>query len=712
MAILLISLLSLSAVSAADDAATDIASAGDDAIIEESITEDVSNEEPILEESDEIALDSADDETLGVPAPKQFQALDKAINGNDDSLITLNETYLNYNDVIEQGVTIAKNCTIDGTGHTLTGYGNGRVFIIPDYVVVTLKNINFERGTTTGSGGAIYVSMYGQCTIIDCNFTENYASQYGGAIGSENIAGCTAINCIFTNNTAEEYSGALDFGTAINCTFTENKANGENGMAGAMYGYAYNCTFTENNAALSGGAIFGDAYDCNFTGNIAGKSGGAIYGGDATNCTFTRNSAWYDGGAIYEGNAINCTFANNYADASGGAICNGDATNCTFTRNTAWYGNGGGIYNGTAVNCNFSNCYSDSCGGALASGNAINCTFTNNNADASGGAIYEGNATNCIFSGNGARASGSAGVNAGDAICKGSADSCIFNGDTCLDTEIYLPTLNPGNFISTYNDGKKLDFNFTANSGMPISTNIKIDVYKATGEFVKTYNVLSGSGWKVPLGAGTYVAYYNATDFDIDNFKGVIVINKAKTAITTKAITATYNVNKYLTITLKDSNGKALSGVKVTVTIGTAKTYKTDKNGQIKINVANKVPKTYTVKIKYAGNANYIASSKSVKVVVKKATPKMTASAKTFKVKVATKKYTITLKNNKNKVMKNTKVTITINKKTFTAKTNSKGVATFKITNLKKKGKYTATIKYAGSKYYKALSKKATITVN
>ena len=61
--------------------------------------------------------------------------------------------------------------------------------------------------------------------------------------------------------------------------------------------------------------------------------------------------------------------------------------------------------------------------------------------------------------------------------------------------------------------------------------------------------------------------------------------------------------------------------------------------------------------------------------------------------------------------MKNTKVTIKVNKKTFTAKTNSKGVATFKLTKLTKKGKYTAVVKYAGDKYYNAKSVKPKITV-
>ena len=222
---------------------------------------------------------------------------------------------------------------------------------------------------------------------------------------------------------------------------------------------------------------------------------------------------------------------------------------------------------------------------------------------------------------------------------------------------------------------------------------------------------MTGNGWVVNLPVGTYQAVLSIPNSNVVPVNATITVAKNPTAITASAVTATYNANKYLVITLTDSNGKALSGVEVTVTLGSAKVYTTDKNGQIKINVAKLVPKTYTAKIAYAGNANYTAASKSVKVVVKKATPKMTAKAKSFKVSVKTKKYTITLKTNKNKVMKKVKVTLKVNKKTFKATTNSKGVATFKITNLKKKGKYTATIKFAGNKYYKALSKKAKITV-
>ena len=61
--------------------------------------------------------------------------------------------------------------------------------------------------------------------------------------------------------------------------------------------------------------------------------------------------------------------------------------------------------------------------------------------------------------------------------------------------------------------------------------------------------------------------------------------------------------------------------------------------------------------------------------------------------------------------MKNTKVYLKVYGKTYAAKTNSKGQATFKITKLTKKGKFTAAITYIGNKYYNKITKKTKITV-
>jgi murein L,D-transpeptidase YcbB/YkuD len=121
--------------------------------------------------------------------------------------------------------------------------------------------------------------------------------------------------------------------------------------------------------------------------------------------------------------------------------------------------------------------------------------------------------------------------------------------------------------------------------------------------------------------------------------------------------------------------------------------------------------KKLTAKISFKGNDKYAKSSTTAKEVVKMAKAKITAKAKTFKSTTKTKKYTVTLKDNKGRAIKNTKVYLKVKGKTYTAKTNSKGKATFKITKLAKSGKYNAVITFKGNDYYKKSTKKAKITV-
>ena len=209
--------------------------------------------------------------------------------------------------------------------------------------------------------------------------------------------------------------------------------------------------------------------------------------------------------------------------------------------------------------------------------------------------------------------------------------------------------------------------------------------------------------------------FFNFTEEPANDTNGSnstpVTPTKVATKLTAPKVTATYNVAKKFVITLKDANGKALANKKVTVKVGTiSKTLKTNSKGQVSLNVATLVPKTYTATVKFAGDSDYAASTVKPKVVVSKAKPKLTAKAKTFKVKAKVKKYTATLKDNKGKAIKKAKLTLKIGKKTYTAKTNAKGVATFKV-KLTKKGKNTATVKFAGNKYFKALSKKVKITV-
>ena len=169
---------------------------------------------------------------------------------------------------------------------------------------------------------------------------------------------------------------------------------------------------------------------------------------------------------------------------------------------------------------------------------------------------------------------------------------------------------------------------------------------------------------------------------------------------------------------LKDNEGNVLVNKTVQIAIN-GKIYNktTDEQGRagIQVNFAN--ANTYSYAVSFQGDDTYnaapIASSK-LTVTKKKTTIK--ASNKVFKAKTKTKKISVTLKTVKNKYDKKTylksgkKVTLKVNGKTYTAKINKKGVAKFTI-KIIKKGKYTAKIKFAGDKTYKASSKTIKIRI-
>ncbi|MEE1151194.1 MAG: hypothetical protein UH242_09615, partial [Methanobrevibacter sp.] len=224
----------------------------------------------------------------------------------------------------------------------------------------------------------------------------------------------------------------------------------------------------------------------------------------------------------------------------------------------------------------------------------------------------------------------------------------------------------------------------------------------------------NGTWWAVHRFDDYGVYQVSASYIGLDNVtinNATITVSKVNTVLTADAVTATYNINRDLVITLKDANGNALSGAKLTVDLNGAREYVTDANGQVKVNVAKLVPKTYTAIITFNGDDAYVKSAKNVQVIVKKAKAKIVAKKKTFKKSKKVKKYTVTLKDNTGKAIKKVKLTLKVKGKTYKAKTNAKGKAVFKIKNLKKKGTYKATVTFKGDKYYNKVTKKVKITI-
>lgn len=237
---------------------------------------------------------------------------------------------------------------------------------------------------------------------------------------------------------------------------------------------------------------------------------------------------------------------------------------------------------------------------------------------------------------------------------------------------------------------------------------------------MKTHSMPLVTGSNIPYNQGVSFATNGTEWIDLSTINATVTLKaytkpliNLTTTIKVGAVNTVYNGGKYLTVNVKDIYGDALKGVKVTIKLsnGKVKTLTTDSKGQVKFSTDALAPKIYTATITSAAFGNYLKTTATSKITVKKATLKITAKAKTFRKSVKTKKYTITLKTNKNKAMKKTKVVLKVNGKTYSAKTNSKGKATFKITKLAKKGKFTASVTYKGSSYYNKLTKKVKIIV-
>ncbi|AMK16345.1 DUF3344 domain-containing protein [Methanobrevibacter olleyae] len=270
---------------------------------------------------------------------------------------------------------------------------------------------------------------------------------------------------------------------------------------------------------------------------------------------------------------------------------------------------------------------------------------------------------------------------------------------------------------TVYKDSGTLVIGLNESNGIPIS-NANLTVVFNGNTNILTTDENGEISLDIPptLSPNTYdvdISYEGDDIHKESSLKVKVIVEKSPTVITAPSLTTVYNTNKKLLVTLKDSKGNAIANAKMTVVLnGASKVLTTNANGQASLAIpSNLVPKTYTATISYPGDGNYIKSSFSTKVLVKKASVKLAAAKKTFKAKVKTKKYTVTLKNNKNKVMKKVKLTLKLKGKTYKASTNTKGKATFKIKNLSKKGRYTAKVIYKGNKYFNRLTKKVKIKI-
>ena len=682
--LLLVCILSMQTISATEDTGNnEVISANNEKELnlEKNQYDDVSisddNSEINLEENNynyKVSESGTDKIKASNEDPLSFNDLNTAINNNTNSTIYLpTNNYYKYDASEEElvfGININRNLTIYGNEVTIDGSNMARIFDVDEHVTVKFYNIKFINGK----------------------------AEYGGAIWGGN-----AYGCIFINNTAEFTGGAIYQGNAYNSTFIENKAKQE---GGAIYdGNATNCTFKGNNATNGGAMYEGTACLCRFNRDTTKDTEiipaiinvlnytSPYKSDEKLKFNLTANDMVFDGFNttinIYKDSQLYTTV---YALSGEGWIVDlvpGEYTavlsltdypeekpsNATIT-----VLKGNTIVNITPItNVNI--------------GEEVTINYTTNSNGTVTIKVNGQSITDKKFT---PTKEGTYNITveiAENDYYTAGYNETIFNAEKTNTTIEIKP-------IPNVVVGEEVTINYTTNSNGTAKIKVngeEISGNKFTPTKEGTYNIT------IEIAENDYyTAATNSTTFTAE---------KLTSKITVKPITTTYNVAKNLIITLKDSNGKAIKKAKITVNLGHSKKYTTNDNGQFKINVGTLTPKTYNAKITYAGSDIFNGSTASVKVTVKKAKPKITAKSAIFKLKVKTKKYTAYFKDNKNKALKNTKVSLKVHGKTYITKTNSKGQGIFKISNLKKKGSYIGVITIPSNHYYNKVSKKVKITV-
>lgn len=226
------------------------------------------------------------------------------------------------------------------------------------------------------------------------------------------------------------------------------------------------------------------------------------------------------------------------------------------------------------------------------------------------------------------------------------------------------------------------------------------------GDFIESGNVVTA----VVPGLSVYLtgdSGKNIKTFEVND--SFIPGNVTESKITVSDLNTYPKSNAAFTVRLTDIYNNPIVNEIVTFTINSKKiNVATDNQGKATIKI-NENAGSYTVRVNYfSDEIDYSSSSAQAKVVVKKLSTKIVASNYVMFIKKADY-YQLTLKDSSNRPISGQKVTIKVNKKTYTLKTNAKGVA--KVKFKLKKGTYKVVMSYKGSNKYGTAKKTTKIFV-
>ena len=267
---------------------------------------------------------------------------------------------------------------------------------------------------------------------------------------------------------------------------------------------------------------------------------------------------------------------------------------------------------------------------------------------------------------------------------------------------------NGASILATLND---LEGNPIGNAVLNIDSNG--DEYNLTTD-------MSGQA-SIPAidGNGTITVKYTDSD-NLSVSNQILFISNVKQRIQTKiqyqnmktatVAAADGRIGKYFEVNLTDASGKPIANKEVKIGFN-GKMYNktTNATGGVRLQINLPRADLYTFALCFLGDDDYNGTFEVALINVTRQAPKLTASAKTFK-RTATKTLSATFKTAKGNALSRKSLVFIINGKLYNAKTNSKGVASVKV-SLTVRRTYTCTVNSVQDNTFTATSTKFTVKV-
>jgi hypothetical protein len=590
---------------------------------------------------------------------------------------------------ISNGTGIFDQVFFDRNVCNETGIGGALYF--SNGATATITNSKFE-GNKAKRGGAVYVygsNLSPEINFNNVEFEENFGEAAGGAVVIV-AAKANFKDSTFTNNSGNYVGGAVDIDSGIvsfdNVTFDGNYINNVSpfrnttsqtmAIGGAIYIFGTNSVVTVKSSDFKNNkANLNDGYG----GAIALLDGSL----DVTDSYFDGNDV---GNIVITNGAI--TESNN--TATGELIMY--YANMTAAIEDTVYGHVKLICN---VTCMDPDVVVNGRIMVMSNGTLIGEGIVKNGT----GSVYisakPGTIKDIVVTFTGVPRFVYLKKAIGDLTITKNEENLTFIANNVTSTE------EPNILISSV-EGKTIDYGHAV---VELSNGMKFDAYLNDGVMTFPFSLTSGAY------SGNLTLDADCFTNNFANFSFEVLARETKIELPAKTFTLNYDGTYSFAIY------GVLTNSTIDLTIGNIKkSVVTDEYGRANVKFTAAELKSLgagkkTIAANYAGGKGLAPSKATNTITINKEATKFAnvkTAASAYKSTAKSMKLTATLKDSKNKVMKNQVVTFKVNnKKSFSVKTNAKGVATLTLNaakikqcKLNKKGNYKFTVTYKASATY------------